>query len=109
MTTYEERKQFIDIQKLTLQQSFYGLPPLKDSLINGPNYKAIKELIVRMNVFVIKGVKDTGKISYPEANRIIYYTLDPTSIKKCNIMMKSLNKKIQYLEVPKNQIIYDNR
>lgn len=109
MTTYEERKQFIDIQKLNLQQYFYGLPPLKDSLTNGPNYKAIKELMIRMDVFVIKGVMDTGKISYPEANRIIYYTLDPTNINKCNIMMKALNKKIQYLEVPKSQIIYDNQ
>jgi len=105
MTTEAERKNWVGLKRLELEQNFYGLPPLTTSIHNGLTYPAIKELIVRMNVFAVKGVKDEGQIKYPEANRMIHYRLDPTNLNKCVITLKALDKKVRYMYVDKSQIL----
>ncbi len=98
MTTQEERIQFVNRIKLQLDMSHYGFQVEEDSYNQGyaiqeaKQMRAIKELLIRLNVWALKGVKDRGSIDYPEAKRRIDYVLDPTSISKCKVNLLKAKK-----------------
>lgn len=89
--TLEERQQFVNKIKIQLESCNYGFQVVEDGYNNGysikeaKNMKAIKELLVRLEVWKVKGTKDTGSIKYPEAKRKIDYMLDESDTNKCKI------------------------
>ena len=83
----EARKKFANNIRLELSLTNYGFQLKKDNYnregydVDEPlKFRAIKELLVRLNVWVETGRFDKGKIDYPEAKRKIVYKLD-TSVK----------------------------
>ncbi len=99
MLTQEERQQFTNKIKIQLEQCNYGFQVDEKNRCNNGisiqeamNMKAIKELIIRLNVWTIKGQKDSGSISYPEARRKIDYILDENDINKCKVNLLRFKK-----------------
>lgn len=76
LNEYNERLNFVNRMKtqLTLMQ-----------LLNETS--AIKELVIRLNVYLATGRPDNGTINYPEANAKIYYSFTEIP-KKGYIRMK---------------------
>ena len=95
-TNIIDRENFINKILVELEMNNYGfkIENMASSQkvgynINDPlQMKAIKELIIRLNVWKILGKKDEGIIEYPEAKRRIVYNLDDKSIKKCKIILQ---------------------
>lgn len=88
-----DKEKFINKIKVQLELCNYGFQVEKNSynIDNGyspfetRNMKAIKELMIRLNVWKATGKLDKGVIDYPEANRKIIYHLHPTDINKCKV------------------------
>lgn len=74
---------------LMIEVSSNKLKYIKDSDI--VKLKAIKELKIRLNVWVELGREDIGTIDYPEAERKIEYQL-VKNVKKCKINLLALQK-----------------
>lgn len=101
MLTENERKQFANRIKIELEMNNYGFQ-LKNSYSYSENgtmtsekaskLSAIRELIIRLNVWVATGNEDKGSIKYPEANRRIDYVLSDKSISKCGVNLIALSK-----------------
>lgn len=94
----EERQQFTNRIKLELEMCNYGFQIDENSYQQGfsvqeaMNMKAIKELMIRLNVWIATGKKDSGSISYPEAQRKIEYVLDEDNINKCKVNLLKFRK-----------------
>lgn len=96
MTTKEERQNFANMIKIQLETNNWGFQVLKDKYTNiegtqtffpeeAKNMRAIRELNVRLNLWIETGKLDEGKIEFPEARRIIVYKLDDKNIKNCKV------------------------
>jgi hypothetical protein len=91
MISSEERQQFVNKIKMQLEQCNYGFQIAKNNNYQGvsideaKNMKAIKELFIRLEIWKIKGTKDSGIIKYSEAKRRIDYVLDDDNINNCKI------------------------
>lgn len=92
MLTEEEREKFVDKIKMQLILCNYGFQIENESYdMNGytidqaKNMRAIQELMIRLNIWKIRGKKDNGSISYPEAKRRIDYVLDENNISRCKV------------------------
>ncbi len=100
-TTKEERTKFVNKMKLELSIQNFGLLPetrfMDFNLSRCNEVRALKELIVRLNVFVERGKDDNGVIDFPEGERTIYYNLNGNDIRKCFINLKLWNKKKRYI------------
>jgi len=94
----EERQRFANKIKIQLEQCNYGFQVEEESYGEGfsfqeaRNMRAIKELMIRLNVWIIKGKKDSGSISYSEAQRKIEYILDEDNINKCKVNLLKFRK-----------------
>jgi len=98
--TKEAREQFAKKMELELEMNNYGFA----SPNSGAVYTdAIKELLVRLKVFVALGKKDSGKIQFPEANRLIVYQFHPDDTGKCSIRLKALSKGTRYQYIEKKK------
>lgn len=94
MTTKEERQNFTNLMKVNLEMNNWGFQ-VADKKHNSSgksffveearNMRAIRELIVRLNIWTETGRLDEGRIEFPEAKRIIVYRLDSNNIKNCKI------------------------
>lgn len=100
--TKDARQQFAKKMELELEMNNYGFVSPNSSAVYTD---AVKELLVRLKVFVALGRKDSGKIPFPEANRLIMYQFHPDDTGKCFIRLKALSKgtKYQYVEKEKNK------
>jgi len=108
-TTREERENLAKKVNNMLINNNYGFFHASDSDIenidnidhvtydNVTQLLAIKELHVRLAVFVETGRNDSGKINFPECQRTIEYILSGDSISNCSIKMKALGKKKFYI------------
>ena len=91
MLNKNDRIKFINEIKMKLDMCNYGFQTDKNYTNNGyylnetRNMKAIKELIIRMNLWIATGKEDKGTIEYPEAKRVISYKLDEKNIGKCRV------------------------
>ncbi len=91
-TSLEDREKFINKIKLQLEMCNYGFQVEENNYtkqgygLNEPrNMRAIRELMIRLNVWKVKGTLDKGSIKYPEAKRRIDYRLDDEKIAKCKV------------------------
>lgn len=91
------RKKFINDILLKLDMCNYGFQIDENHYSsNGYNFsepknmRAIKELRIRLFLWLSTCKEDKGEIDYPEANRTIVYHLHPTDINKCvvNLLRK---------------------
>lgn len=104
-TTREEREQLANQIKVTLVSNNYGFAksskprPPADVITfdNVTQLRAIRELFVRLAVYVAKGTDDTGTIDFPECNRKIVYHLSGKCIGNCSIKMKALSNEKPYI------------
>lgn len=98
MTTKKERENFVNKMRLQLELCDYGFQKTENSTIassmdevitiqKAKKMRAVKELLIRMNLYVDSGRHDQGKIDFPEANRVIHYRFDDKSIKNCKLNM----------------------
>jgi hypothetical protein len=92
MTTKGDREKFINDIKIKLDLHNYGFQKDENNYSSNGytfsearNMKAIKELIIRMNLWIATGKEDKGYIEYPEAKRVIDYKLDGKNIGKCRV------------------------
>ncbi len=98
MTTQKEREEFVNKIKIQLEMCDYGFQVEEESYGDGysvreaKQMRAIRELIVRLNVWAVKGEKDSGSIKYPEAKRRIDYVLDPNNISRCKVNLMRFKK-----------------
>lgn len=92
MITKIDRETFVNNILLKLELCNYGFQ-LDDnnfimngySMIEAKNMRAIKELKIRMNLWIATNREDIGRIEYPEANRVIEYKFDDKNIGKCRV------------------------
>ena len=99
-----ERKEFADRIKMQTALSNYGLPTnakaigLGDLSIEEARQKipAIRELWVRLDLWVMTGTSSCGSIAYPEAKRQIEYNFTSRVPKKSTIVLKSLTRSRHY-------------
>jgi len=98
MIVKSQKEKFINDIKIKLELCNYGFQ-LKDSHKLGdalPTYSiteakeclAIKELFIRLNVWLATGKLDKGEIDYQEAERKIVYHLDTDDINRCKINLQ---------------------
>lgn len=99
-TTQKERQDFVDKMNTVLVLNDYGFTPSKHPKPPGSGFitydnvdkiKAIRELNVRMKLFVATGRYDHGNIAYPEANRRIDYNFNGDAIGKCSVKLVALS------------------
>lgn len=96
----EERKKFVNDMKIELEIRNYGFEIKENNynkqiyskeleenitLDNIKNLKPIRELLIRLNIWEIRGKYDAGSILFREARRKIDYILSNESLKKCKI------------------------
>lgn len=88
----DKRQKFVNDILLKLDMCNYGFQIDENHYAsNGYNFteaknmRAIKELRVRLNIWLATSKEDKGEIDYPEANRIIKYHLHPTDINKSRV------------------------
>ena len=108
-TTKEEREKFANEMRLMLTMNNYGFAAsdrprptgsLGNTIVTYENVtqlKAVKELKIRLAVFVATGKTDEGFIEFPECNRRIEYVLAGDNIGKCSIKLKSLSDEQPYI------------
>jgi len=98
--TKPERQGFADEMRLMLTMNNYGFsasnqprPPDSGTVTydNVMNLPALKELMVRLAVYVATGKTDRGSIDFPECNRRIDYAFDAETLGKCHIRLKALS------------------
>lgn len=92
MLTKEDREKFVNDIRLKLDMCNYGFQLDENnytssgySVTEARQMKAIKELIIRMNLWIATGQEDKGSIEYPEAKRVIEYKLDGKNVGKCRV------------------------
>lgn len=75
------REEYVSKVKTELKFFNFGLPP-SPKFISQPTitlediakkYKALKELLIRLNIYIARGDSQEGSINFPEANRIVDY------------------------------------
>ncbi len=96
MTTKEERQTWVNRMWVELSMHNFGLPPDVNykgvSLHDALRIKALKELQVRMNLYVATNEASSGSIDFPEAKRRIDYNFNPKNIKQNRVNLKALQK-----------------
>lgn len=88
------RDKYVDNVKNEMVFFNFGLPPnhthvnlkWKDVI---KQFRALKELLVRLNVYQANGKTQAGSIPFPEARRIIDYNLDENNIRQSYIRFRS--------------------
>lgn len=93
-TELYNRERYVNNVKTEMVFFNFGLP-------SSPNYvnlgwdeviskvRALRELQVRLNVYLANGKQQSGKIDYPEAGRVIEYNFDNASIDKSYVRFYS--------------------
>ena len=84
-TSKDDRYNFLLRMRVDLIREYYFLIHKQEALDIGGSSQAIKELFVRLNLFIATAKDDKGKIDYPEAGGILYYNLDASSIDRCHV------------------------
>jgi len=95
--TKHQKEKFINDIKIKLELCNYGFQ-LEDnhklsasiltySINDAKKCRAIKELFIRLNVWLSTGYLDKGEIDYVEAKRKIVYHLDTDDINKCKLFL----------------------
>lgn len=96
VTTKEEREKWVNNIKINLQLNNFGLPPSASyqytSLEDALKFRAIRELFVRLNLYIATGEASSGSIDYPEAHRRIDYQFNQKSTKNNTVNLKALKK-----------------
>lgn len=94
-----KREEYVGIVKQELKFFHFGLPhnlklieQTHDVTLDdvAKQYKPLKELLVRLNVYIAKGNHQEGSIMFPDANRIIDYRFSASDIKDCYVRFRSM-------------------
>ena len=95
----EEREEFVNKIKVQLEMCNYGFQVEENSYVHTGydideprKMKAIRELLLRLEVWKVKGKLDRGSIKYSEAKRRIDYILHEDSINKCKVNLIATSK-----------------
>lgn len=96
MTTKEERQNWVNRMWVELSIHNFGLPPdvqyKETSLQEALKLRALKELQVRMNLYVATNEPSHGSIDFPEAKRRIDYNFNSKNTKHNKVNLKALQK-----------------
>lgn len=92
----KDRETIVHKLKVQLILNNFGLPEAYDDMSFAQaqkEFRAIRELAVRMNLYVSTGNYDKGIIDFPEARRRINYELNGKHPKNCKLNLIALMKR----------------
>ena len=96
----EQRQNIVNRLKMDLIMNNFGLPSNYECIYGTMSledirrtFKAVKELYVRLDLFVATGESSKGTIFFPEAKRQIEYNFIGKKPENSTIMLKALLKR----------------
>lgn len=99
-----KRAEYVGKVKQELKFFHFGLPHNLKLIEHSPNitideiaqqYKPLKELLVRLNVYAANGNHQEGSIVFLDANRIIDYRFSSKDVKNSYVRFRSMRHSVE--------------